>query len=221
MLGTRMKIVPVFMMFVVCTTSTFVLGHAVEDLMQEHGLLNRILLIYEEAARKLKIHQPIDPVVLVQSAHIVKQFIEDYHERIEEAYIFPRLERAKRHVVLVSELRKQHVIGRSLTKAILKMASHPDLLDKHRLVKKLIYALEEFVFMYRAHESREDTQIFPVFKELVSPEEYAQLGKLFETIEQEQFGKQGHDHMLAVIFAIEQQLGIHDLSYYSTDISFA
>jgi len=30
-----------------------------EDLMREHGVLNRILLVYDESARRLETHQPL------------------------------------------------------------------------------------------------------------------------------------------------------------------
>src|SRR6516162_103252 len=54
-----------------------------EDLMREHGVLNRILLIYEEAMRRIQTKEKFDPAVLTKSAGIIKSFIEDYHEKLE------------------------------------------------------------------------------------------------------------------------------------------
>ena len=66
-----------------------------EDLMREHGVLNRILLIYEEHLRRLDAKQDFDPQLLSAAAAIVCQFVEDYHEKLEETYIFPEFEKKK------------------------------------------------------------------------------------------------------------------------------
>src|SRR5262245_18145191 len=53
-----------------------------EDLMREHGVLERVLLVYEEGLRRLDSSQDFDPAVLAESAAIVRRFIEDYHEKL-------------------------------------------------------------------------------------------------------------------------------------------
>src|SRR6187399_3128644 len=72
-----------------------------EDLMQEHGLLERILLIYGESARRLDRNEQLDLGVVHSAAGIVTRFVEDYHEKLEETFVFPRLEQARREVELV------------------------------------------------------------------------------------------------------------------------
>ena len=78
-----------------------------EDLMREHGLLNRVLLIYEESARRLGGKDDLDPKVLTDAASIIKSFIENYHEKLEEDYLFPRFEKAGKLTNLVAVLRQQ------------------------------------------------------------------------------------------------------------------
>jgi hypothetical protein len=63
-----------------------------EDLMREHGVLNRVLLIYDEAMRRIQAKEKFDPAVITKSAGLIKSFIEDYHEKLEEDHIFPRFE---------------------------------------------------------------------------------------------------------------------------------
>src|ERR1043165_4905144 len=65
-----------------------------EDLMREHGVLNRVLLIYDEALRRIQANEKFDPAVVSNSAGIIKSFIEDYHEKLEEDHIFPRFAQA-------------------------------------------------------------------------------------------------------------------------------
>src|SRR5512141_3251621 len=60
-----------------------------EDLMREHGLLKRILLIYAEAVSRLDAGSDFHPEAISESAGIIRSFIEDYHERLEEEHLFP------------------------------------------------------------------------------------------------------------------------------------
>src|SRR4051795_2356008 len=65
---------------------------AAEDLMREHGVLNRILLVYEEGLRRLRARQDVPPDVFHKPATLVRRFVEDYHEKLEENFIFPEFE---------------------------------------------------------------------------------------------------------------------------------
>lgn len=60
-----------------------------EDLMREHGLLKRILLIYGEAIRRLDAKEDLPPKLIANSAGIIRAFVEDYHEKLEEDHLFP------------------------------------------------------------------------------------------------------------------------------------
>jgi hemerythrin superfamily protein len=66
--------------------------------------------------------------------------------------------------------------------------------------------------MYEAHAAREDTIVFPAWKDLITPDEYDELGDKFEDIEQEQFGEDGFEDALKQIAAIEASVGMDDIS---------
>src|ERR1700680_3496667 len=61
-----------------------------EDLMREHGVLDRVLLVYEAGLKKFDAKEDFDPAVLTNAAQIVRDFIENYHEQSEEQAVFPR-----------------------------------------------------------------------------------------------------------------------------------
>jgi hypothetical protein len=83
-----------------------------EDLMREHGVLNRILLIYDHHLHMLTTEQTFDGSVLVRAADIVRHFVEDYHEKLEEDFLFPRFRKVGKLVNLVDTLLAQHKAGR-------------------------------------------------------------------------------------------------------------
>ena len=69
---------------------------ATEDLMREHGVLRRALLIYTATATKLREdHVAFPAVPLRKTATLFRDFGEEYHEKkLEEAYIFPAVKKA-------------------------------------------------------------------------------------------------------------------------------
>lgn len=185
-----------------------------EDLMREHGVLKRILLIYRESIRRLESRQELPPEVLVSSSNLIRRFIEDYHERLEEEHLFPRFRKTGTLVDLVTVLEAQHKRGRDLTDVVLQLSTAAALKNA-RDSSKLIDALRLFVRMYEPHEAREDTVLFPAFRKIVSPNEYDSLGDAFESKEHELFGEDGFEKNVEEVATIEKLLGIYELAQFT------
>jgi len=188
-----------------------------EDLMREHGLLKRILLIYGEAIRRLEAKEDLPPKSIADSAGIIRAFVEDYHEKLEEDHLFPRFRRAGKLVDLVEVLEAQHKAGRKLTDVTLSLAT-PQALKSDDDRRTLIVSLQQFIRMYNPHEAREDTILFPAFHEIVSQNEYDALGEDFEKKENQLFGDGGFEKNVAKVEAIEKTLGIYDLAQFTPKV---
>jgi hemerythrin-like domain-containing protein len=173
-----------------------------EDLMREHGVLNRALLVYEAwlDAAAPPAH------VLEGTANLIHRFVEGYHEKIEEDEVFLRLEKAGQLTALTRTLRQQHQAGRFLTQRIL--ASHGDR-------AKASPPIRAFIRMYRPHEAREDTDLFPAFHRLVGEKEYQRLGERFEDREHEILGQDGFEKAVQQVAALENMIGIADLAQFT------
>jgi hemerythrin-like domain-containing protein len=185
-----------------------------EDLMREHGVLKRALLIYREVLRRLGSPGEFPPDVLTDTAQLIRRFVEEYHEKQEEQYIFPRFEKAGKHTELVRTLRLQHERGRQRTAAILHLAAGAVLKsadDRARLAGHM----KAFIRMYEPHEAREDTVLFPAFHELVSSNEYDSIGEEMERNERRTFGGDGFDMAVDKVAELEKQLGIFDLAQFT------
>lgn len=187
---------------------------ATEDLMREHGVLNRTLLIYEEGLRRLRSKQEVSPEVFHQTATLVRKFVEDYHERLEENFIFPQFEERKKLVDLVAVLRKQHDAGRRLTDLILRSSTH-EVFGKADAQRDLIHNCESFIRMYRPHEAREDTVLFPTLHKIVAAKKLDELGDRFEEEENRLFGDEGFEKTVDQVATIEKQLAIYDLAKFT------
>ena len=187
---------------------------AAEDLMREHGVLNRILLVYEEGLRRLQAREDVPPDAFHKPALLVRKFVEDYHEKLEENFIFPEFEKKKKLVDLVKVLREQHQAGRKVTDVILRNAV-PDQFKKEDARKEVVASCRAFIRMYRPHEAREDTVLFPALHTVLTAKQIKDLGEQFEKEEDRLFGEEGFEKTVAQVAAIEKQLGIHDLAQFT------
>jgi hemerythrin-like domain-containing protein len=184
-----------------------------EDLMREHGVLKRILLIYGEAIRRIEGDEDLPPEPLADSAKIIRQFVEDYHEKLEEDFLFPRFKKANKLVDLVDVL-LQHQAGRRLTDVTMRLATNQALKNTDDR-RKLMDSVRQFVRMYSPHEAREDTVLFPAFRGVVSSHEFDSLGEDFEKKEDELFGEDGFFKVVDRVAEIEKKLGIYDLAQFT------
>jgi len=187
-----------------------------EDLMREHGLLSRILLIYDEVRRRLDSGAQYPPQVVTQAAGIVRRFVEDYHEELEGNHIFPRFEKSGRETDLVKVLRTQHEAGRRLTDLIMRSAEAGGGAPQER--RQLSEYLRLFARMYRPHKARENTVLFPGLHSIVTAKEYDAMGDVFEDRERALFGEGGFEKMVGAIAGLEKQLGIYHLSAFTPKV---
>jgi hemerythrin-like domain-containing protein len=185
-----------------------------EDLMREHGILKRVLLVYDEAIRRIDAKRSLPPEPIKDGAQIIRSFIEEYHEKLEEDYLFPRFEKARKLADLTMVLRTQHQAGRRLTDQITQLATAATLKDASAAAR-LRDAMRQFNRMYSPHEAREDTVLFPALRSIVSKNEFDALGEEFENKEHQLFGEDGFEKMVDRVASIEKALGIYDLAQFT------
>ncbi|HUC58879.1 MAG TPA: hemerythrin domain-containing protein [Streptosporangiaceae bacterium] len=185
-----------------------------EDLMSEHGLLIRILLIYRKLSADHAAGRPVPAEQAQDAAVIIHDFVENFHEELEEAYVFPRVRKAGQFEATISTLLLQHARGRQQTQLILAETGGKGALAPGPAAR-VVGAMDYFVRMYEPHEAREDTVIYPAFRSLMTPPEVAELGAHFAELERQQFGKSGFPVMVGRVAAIEQALGIYDLTQFT------
>ncbi len=184
-----------------------------EDLMREHGVLRRILLIYRDLIGNLDASKEVSWAALAEAAGIVRTFVEDYHEKLEEHYVFPAMRKAGKLAGLVNVLVEQHRAGRRLTDEIIRIAKRQG--RQQDDARRASTALNQFIRMYEPHAAREDTVLFPELHAVWRMKEFARMGDVFEKEEDRLFGEQGFEKMVERVAAIERRLSIYDLSTFT------
>ena len=189
---------------------------ATEDLMREHGILRRALLVYQESVVKLREDAAsVPPDALEKVANLFRVFGEDYHEKkLEETFIFPTVKKEPGTAAsYVDVLLNQHTRGREITDYVLAITKADRIASNS--VEPLAKALEAFVRMYEHHAAIEDTVIFPAWKSATGQAELDDLGEKFEQIEHEQFGDDGYEMALKRMEEIESSLGLSNLDMFT------
>ncbi len=184
--------------------------------MREHGVIRRAILVYREAAVKLRAKPTdVDPDILRRTALLFRNFGEDYHEKkLEETHIFPTIKKAGGPAVAyVDILVAQHQRGREITDYVLAVTAKGAIGTGD--AEPLARALDGVELMYEHHAAREDSIVFPAWKDALSAHQLDEMGEKFEEIEQQQFGKDGFEDAVAQIGRIEQALGIADITRFT------
>ncbi len=187
-----------------------------EDLMREHGVLRRVLVLYREVSPRLVVNlRSVDAKAIAGAATLFRRFGERYHEQLlEERHIFPIVRKAGGEGSgLVDTLLTQHARGRAITDYILDRTKSGSIAsgDAEAVAKVML----SFSRMYEAHTAREDTIIFPTFKKALGEKKYGELGEQFEDIERKEFGGDGFHMALEQIQKIETALGVADLGAFT------
>lgn len=189
---------------------------ATEDLMREHGVLRRALLVYSATSVKLASNPAsVPPDALQKTATLFRAFGEEYHEKkLEEAFIFPAVKQAGGEAASYPDvLVTQHNRGREITDYIINVTQGAKLGASN--AGDLAKALEAFVLMYRNHAAREDTIIFPAWKQTLTAKQLDEMNDKFEDIEHAQFGEDGFEDAVKQISAIESSLGLSDIAQFT------
>jgi hypothetical protein len=187
-----------------------------EALMRQHGMIGRVLLVYEETARRLadegaSLELPFRPDagfvtvsgVVRSAAHLIRTVVEEHHEAAEERLVFARLKEAGRSTRLVDALLDQHRRGRALTDAILRRVEESRAGEHDAALAAL---LRDYSRLSRAHAAREDMLLMPSFKATLDGVAYRDVA--YELTHERPFSDDGWPTIEADIGAMEAALGM-------------
>ena len=189
---------------------------AVEDLMREHGVLRRILVIYRATAPAVRTASAsVDAKQLWKAADLFRRFGEAYHEQLlEERHIFPQVMKGGgAGAALVPTLLAQHARGRQITAYIQSTTANGAIAGTD--AEPLGAALETFARMYEPHTAFEDTVVFQAWRASLSAKQLDEAGDQFEDIEKQTFKGDGFDKAVSEVASIEQGLGLADPARYT------
>lgn len=184
----------------------------IEILMSGHSVLRRGMMIYEEYMRRMEIGEEFNPELIRQTVDIIDAVIMNFHDPIEHTFIFPKFKEADFLSEMCDILKIQHGKSRELQEIILK---HLDKINEEESKKIIINAMKKIISVLRAHIEREETEMFPYFKDVVTSHEFYELGEKLHKMAVEKWGERLYGSAVDTINNIEKALGINDLDSFT------
>ena len=118
---------------------------------------------------------------------------------------------------LVEMLKIQHLAGRGVTARILAF-SQPDKFRIKDNRRKLVRLCGSFIRMYRPHEARDDTELFPALRTILKPKQVEALGERMEEDEKKVLGDEGFGKSVDQVATVEKQPGIYELRQFTPKV---
>lgn len=174
-------------------------------------MLRRTLLVFEEIERRLRTGTDVAPEVVASAARLVRDFVQNHHERMEERFVFPVFEEDPAYEPLLAVLEKQHDLGRELIGQIL-LLTHPKAMKERASRRELAETIHAFSRMYGPHAAREDTELFPRLRELLEPQAYRSLSERLQSERIERWGERGYAKAIEEVASLEEAVGIGNLA---------
>jgi hemerythrin-like domain-containing protein len=180
------------------------------NLMMEHGLAERVMLIYERVIKDWKSGEEADLSLVNRTAKIAKTCLSGCHERNEERCLFPLFREEGYLTELVDTLERQHDAGREVTDKIIDLSSPGRIRDETHM-NILMTLCRSYIFMYRPHMSRENTELFPRLSGIASRDAIGEIMNKMDVATRDVLGDQGFAGPLRDLAELEQSLDIHDV----------
>jgi hemerythrin-like domain-containing protein len=177
-----------------------------DDLMDEHRVIERMLVILTKASNRLEKGQDVDSELYVDAVDFLKNFADKCHHTKEEKLLFEKMmERGvSGEVGPIAVMMREHQDGRAHVKSL-------DKLSKEKMSKTtregLIKSSRAYVDLLSKHIQKEDNVLYPLANQILDKEDQKELEKGFEEVEEKVMGPGVHERYHKMIEQWEQKYG--------------
>jgi hemerythrin-like domain-containing protein len=167
---------------------------ATDVLKNEHRAIEQMLDVVEVAASRLEACQEVPPDIFSQAADFFRNFADACHHAKEEDLLFPLLETRglKREGGPIGVMLSEHEQGRAYVGAIAQAVERYADGDTSA-AQTLVENSRGYVGLLRQHILKEDTVLFNMADNLLSPDDQSYLVEQFEQVETERIGPGVHE----------------------------
>lgn len=142
-------------------------------LMIEHRLIERMLLVIQDALVEIESAGRVDPVFVDTAIDFIRTYADKTHHGKEEDILFRKLKERPLSAEdrrVMDELIEEHGFGRRTTKALLEANTRYRHGDESALTD-IVSNLETIVGFYPGHIEKEDKVFFPATRSYFTEEE--------------------------------------------------
>jgi hemerythrin-like domain-containing protein len=181
---------------------------ATELLMQEHRVIEGVILSLERAADDLETGKEVRPGFFLDAAQFIQGFVDGCHHRKEEEVLFKAMVangipgQAGPIPVMLYEHEQGRAFNRGLREAAERLAVG-DMAARAAIVQNA----RNYAGLLRQHIVKEDSILYPLAERALSPEQQDQVLADFEHVEHEETGAGVHEKYLSLAHALEKEAG--------------
>ncbi len=181
---------------------------AIDALMEEHRVIERVLAALEAAANALERQRPVRPGFFLEAADFIAGFADGCHHRKEEGVLFGAMVASGLPAGEgpITVMLMEHEQGRALTRSLRDAARRLSDGDAAAAPQVVAHA-RQYVALLRDHIMKEDEVLFPMAGELLTAAQDDQILQGFARIERDDAKGGVHDRLLALAAALEREAG--------------
>ena len=144
---------------------------AIDILMQEHRVIEKVLNALESAADRLEAGETVHMDFFLKAADFIRNYADGTHHQKEEGILFTSLEGHgfPKDADPVSVFMDEHVEGRRLTKGMVECAERISAGDNSAKSQLASHA-RDYVALLREHIQKEDNVLFPIADDVLAGE---------------------------------------------------
>lgn len=163
-----------------------------EELKDEHRLIERMLGIVASAADRVDRGQEVDPELFRGAAEFFREFADKCHHAKEERLLFEKMvERGMpSESGPIAVMLHEHEDGRAHVRSIGELAKEK---QGESVRRELVRHLREYVDLLTQHIQKEDSILYPMADDLLTPEDIEFLEEGFREVEEKVVGPGVHE----------------------------
>jgi hemerythrin-like domain-containing protein len=170
------------------------MSQAIETLMKEHRLIERVLGALEQAAVRTRGGAPLERSRVAEFADFFKQFADTCHHGKEENLLFKKMEEAgfPGDQGPLAVMLRDHRIGREHVAALHRIGAGSGPLTEPERADFVTHA-QAYAPMLRQHILKEDRVLYPMALQTIAPATMAELETAFDDFERTVMGAGAHE----------------------------
>jgi hemerythrin-like domain-containing protein len=180
---------------------------AVDVLMEEHRVIERVLAALRAAAEHLQQGRTVDPIFFVDAVDFIRGFADGCHHQKEEGVLFPALTDAGMPTAEgpIAVMLADHAQARVYAGALLEAAEGMRAGDATATVAATRNALD-YVALLEEHISKEDNMLFPMANEVIAASEQERVDAEVARVQRKELEDGVHERYVVLVEKLERQL---------------
>jgi hemerythrin-like domain-containing protein len=180
---------------------------AIDTLVNEHRLIERVLDALDAAVDRLERGRPVRPGFFLDATTFLAGFADGCHHHKEEGVLFPAMIESGMPAdgSPIAVMLQEHERGRVFTRAI-RDAAHRLERGEPRAERALAANVRGYLALLRDHIVKEDAVLFPMAEAVLAAED-SRLVAAFDRVEEEETGAGAHERFHALADALIEEAG--------------